>query len=39
MACSAKARSYSGVIWSRFGEEVTPLILPEQAFSGDKPIG
>jgi hypothetical protein len=39
MACSAKARSCSGVIWSRLGEEVMPLIVPEQAVSSDKPIG
>jgi hypothetical protein len=39
MACSAKARSCSGVIWSGLGDEVMPLIVPEQAFSGDKPIG
>ena len=38
-ACSAKARSCSGVIWSRLGEEVMPLIVPEQAISGDKPMG
>ncbi len=34
-----KARSCSGVIWSRLGEKVMPLIVPEQAVSGDKPIG
>lgn len=39
MAYSAKERSCSGVIWSRLGEEVMPLIVPEQTFSGDQQIG
>ncbi|RMS82529.1 hypothetical protein ALP58_102404 [Pseudomonas savastanoi] len=28
--CAAKARSWSGDIWSRLSEEVMPWILPEQ---------
>jgi len=28
--CAARARSCSGVIWSRLGEEVMPWILPKQ---------
>lgn len=39
MACSAKARSCFGVIWSRLGNEVMPLVVPEQAVSGEKPMG
>jgi len=36
--CAAKARSCSGEIWSRLGEEVMRRILPEQALRGDRPI-
>ncbi|ETD49997.1 hypothetical protein X778_20090 [Pseudomonas aeruginosa VRFPA07] len=39
IACSAKPRSCSGVIWSRLGEEVMPLIVSEQVVNSDKPMG
>ena len=38
-ACAAKARSCSGVIWSRLGEKVMPPIVPEQARNDDKQTG